>query len=146
MTWFQFYVKFSELLLWAQEGAAPVSATPAADAAPPAGAAPVPVGGEAPNPILQFAPILIIGFFFYFILLRPQQKEQKKRQEFLNNLKKNARVVTAGGLIGTVVDISSDGRIVTLRIDDTTRVKFLRSAIQGELDEKADSSGTAAGT
>jgi preprotein translocase subunit YajC len=41
-------------------------------------------------------------------------------------------------MIGTVVDISSDGRFVTLRIDDTTRVRFLRSAIQGELEDKPE--------
>lgn len=101
------------------------------------------MAADAPNPIAQFAPILIIGVFFYFILLRPQQKEQRRRQDFLNNLKKNAKVVTTGGLIGTVVDISSDGRQVTLRVDDTTRVRFLRSAIQGELDEKAETPAAA---
>lgn len=142
VSWFEFYVKFSELLFWIQDGAA---STPAAGAAPAAGSAPAAgaaeagrVAADAPNPIAQFAPILIIGVFFYFILLRPQQKEQRRRQDFLNNLKKNAKVVTTGGLIGTVVDISSDGRQVTLRVDDTTRIRFLRSAIHGELDEKAE--------
>lgn len=146
VSWFEFYVKFSELLFWIQDGAA---SPPAAGAAPAAGSAPAAgtaeagrVAADTPNPIAQFAPILIIGVFFYFILLRPQQKEQRRRQDFLNNLKKNARVVTTGGLIGTVVDISSDGRQVTLRVDDSTRIRFLRSAIHGELDEKADTPAT----
>ena len=151
MSWFQFYVSLSELLLWMQEGAAPATsgavptaaATPAA--APAAGGAAGPALAE-PNPIVQFAPILIIGFFFYFILLRPQQKEQSRRQDFLKSLKKNSRVVTTGGLIGTVVDLSSDERFVTLRVDDTTRVRFLRSAIQGELEEKTDSAGASGAT
>lgn len=142
MSWFEFYVKFSEVLFWIQDGAAAApaaGAAPSAESAPAAGAAEAGrVAADAPNPIAQFAPILIIGVFFYFILLRPQQKEQRRRQDFLSNLKKNAKVVTTGGLIGTVVDISSDGRQVTLRVDDTTRIRFLRSAIQGELDEKAD--------
>lgn len=154
MSWFQFYVSLSELLLWMQEGAVPATsgAVPAAAAAAPADAAAPAAGGAAgpalaePNPIVQFAPILIIGFFFYFILLRPQQKEQRRRQDFLKSLKKNSRVVTTGGLIGTVVDLSSDERFVTLRVDDTTRVRFLRSAIQGELDEKSETSGTAGAT
>lgn len=154
MSWFQFYVSLSELLLWMQEGTAPATsgAAPAAGAAPADAAAPAAGAAEAgralaePNPIVQFAPILIIGFFFYFILLRPQQKEQRRRQDFLKSLKKNSRVVTTGGLIGTVVDLSSDERFVTLRVDDTTRVRFLRSAIHGELEEKTDSSGTAGAT
>ncbi len=155
MSWFQFYVSFSELLLWIQDGTAPAAAgsAPAEGSAPAAGA--VPAAGvadagqavaEAPNPILQFAPILIIGFFFYFILLRPQQKEQRRRQDFLKSLKKNAKVVTTGGLIGTVVDFSSDERFVTLRVDDSTRIRFLRSAIHGELEDKPEGSGSAAGT
>lgn len=142
MSWFELYVKFSELLFWIQDGATSAPATgpaPAAGAAPASGAAEAGrVAADAPNPIAQFAPILIIGVFFYFILLRPQQKEQRRRQDFLNNLKKNSKVVTTGGLIGTVVDISSDGKQVTLRVDDTTRIRFLRSAIHGELDDKAE--------
>ena len=157
VSWFQFYVKFSELLSWVQDGAAPAAAeagssmeagpavVPATGATPAAGEAGKALA-EAPNPIVQFAPILIIGFFFYFILLRPQQKEQRRRQYFLSNLKKNAKVVTTGGLIGTVADISSDGRFVTLKVDDSTRMRFLRSAIQGELEDKPDTTGTAAGS
>lgn len=136
------------MLLWFQEAAAPAAGAAADGAAPangaPAGAADAGrAAAEAPaNPLIQFAPILIIGFFFYFILLRPQQKESRRRQDFLASLKKNAKVVTTGGLIGTVADISSDGRYVTLRVDDTTRVRFLRSAIHGELDENAESAAT----
>ena len=95
MSWFELYVKFSELLFWIQDGAA---SAPAAGPAPAAGAAPAGgaaeagrVAADAPNPIAQFAPILIIGVFFYFILLRPQQKEQRRRQDFLSNLKKNVK-------------------------------------------------------
>lgn len=149
MFWFQCFVKISELLLWIQDGAAPASG--AVDPAPgDAGAVEAIQEGakaapEAVSPIVQFAPILIIGFFFYFILLRPQQREQRRRQDFLSNLKKNCRVVTTSGMIGTVVDISSDGRFVTLRVDDTTRVRFLRSAIQGELEDKPETAAAASG-
>lgn len=149
----QLYVRISELLLMFQEAAVPASGTASAapSAADGAGAAageaaktaPGAAGQGEPSPFVQFAPILIIGFFFYFILLRPQQKEQKKRQEFLNNLKKNSKVVTTGGMIGTVVEVSSDGRFVTLKVDDSTRLKFLRSAIQQELDEKVEATGSA---
>ncbi len=88
---------------------------------------------------MQFLPILIIGFFFYIILLRPQQRENRRRQELLSALKKNDKVVTTGGLIGTIADISSDGKMVTLRVDDTTRIRFLRSAIHGPADDRAES-------
>ena len=149
MSWFQFYVSLSELLLWMQEGAVPATsgAVPAAAAAPAdaAGGAAGPALAE-PNPIVQFAPYLIFVLFFYFILFLPTQKERRRRQDFLKSLKKNSRVVTTGGLIGTVVDLSSDERFVTLRVDDTTRVRFLRSAIHGELEEKIDSAGASGAT
>lgn len=91
------------------------------------------------NPVIQFLPMILIGLFFYFILMRPQQKEARRRQELLAALKKNDKVVTAGGLIGTIVDISGDGSRVTLKVDDNTRIKFLRSSISGPYEEKAES-------
>lgn len=86
MSWFEFYVKFSESAVLDSGrccfypdcgcGACRRSNSKAAGAAE-AGR----VAADAPNPIAQFAPILIIGVFFYFILLRPQQKEQRRRQD-----------------------------------------------------------------
>lgn len=124
----------------AAEGAAGSEAkTAPADA--PAGA--VPAGGNGANaqdppPWMSFAPILFIGVLFYFMLLRPQAREQKRRQELLNGLKKNDKVVTTGGMIGTIADMSQDGRFVTLKFEDSTRIRFLRSAIHGPLDDKAE--------
>jgi preprotein translocase subunit YajC len=91
------------------------------------------------NPVIQFLPMILIGLFFYFILMRPQQKEARRRQELLSTLKKNDKVVTAGGIIGTIVDLSSDGSRVTLKVDDNTRMKFLRSSITGPFEEKGES-------
>lgn len=88
---------------------------------------------------MQMAPMLIMFVvLFYFIVMRPQQKEQRRRQELLEALKKNDKVLTIGGIIGTIVDFSSDGHRVTLRVDDGTRIKFTRSSIQGPYDEKAE--------
>ncbi len=162
MNWLIGYVRFCELLLLLQD-----TATPAVGAAPPAGessastaaaevVAPAAEGGkeavqnvanaakDAPAPWMQFLPFIAIGLFFYFILLRPQQAEQRRRKELLNQLKKNDKVVTTGGLIGTIADISADGSRVTLKVDDNTRIKFLRSAILEPLKDTPDSntSGT----
>lgn len=93
---------------------------------------------------MQFLPFIAIGLFFYFILLRPQQAEQRRRKELLTMLKKNDKVVTTGGMIGTIADISSDGTRVTLRVDDNTRIKFLRSAIQEPLKDTPESNGSSA--
>ena len=73
-------------------------------------------------------PIVALMFLWYFILIRPQKKEQAKRDDFLNTLKKNDKVITIGGIIGTVVNLSDEE--VTIRVDDNTRIKMLRSSIQ----------------
>lgn len=90
------------------------------------------------SPVIQFLPMILIGVFFYVILLRPQQKEARRRHQVLSQLKKNDKVVTTSGIIGTIADFSGDGTRVTLKVDDTTRIRFLRSSIQGLLDEKAE--------
>lgn len=84
------------------------------------------------NPFMEVAPMLV-GFvvLFYFIILRPQQREQKQRVEKLNSLKKNDKVVTAGGIVGSITAFSEDGTTVTLKVDDNTKIKFTRDSIRG---------------
>ncbi|MSR57109.1 MAG: preprotein translocase subunit YajC [Planctomycetaceae bacterium] len=77
--------------------------------------------------ILPFAAIAVI---FYFLLFRPQKREQAAREAMIKALKKNDKVVTIGGIIGTVANISSDGEEVTLKVDDNTRIRITRTSIQ----------------
>ena len=156
MNWFCVYVRMCELLLMLQDGAVPPTAVEGESPAAVAAASGTPVvegtteaGKNVANaakdvntPWMQFLPFIAIGLFFYFILLRPQQAEQRRRKELLSTLKKNDKVVTTGGMIGTIADISSDGTRVTLRVDDNTRIKFLRSAIQEPLKDTPESNGS----
>lgn len=93
-------------------------------------AAPAPGGGANPDWFSLVFPFLAIAVIFYFLVLRPQRREQSKRESMLAALKKNDRVATIGGILGTVANITSDGQEVTLKVDDNTRIKFLRSSIQ----------------
>jgi preprotein translocase subunit YajC len=83
--------------------------------------------GAALGPLMQFAPILIIMVIFYVLLILPAQRRQKKTQEMLNALKNGDKVVTNGGLFGTIVGIEGDA--IQLRIADQVKVKILRSAV-----------------
>jgi preprotein translocase subunit YajC len=78
------------------------------------------------NPIF-----LIIAMFavFYFILIRPQQKRQKEHRQLLENLKKGDKVITTGGIQGTIVGLSDT--VVTVEIADKVKVKVGRSYIAG---------------
>ncbi len=77
--------------------------------------------------LLIFAPILVL---WYLLVLMPQNKERSKRQDMLKSLKKNDPVVTIGGIIGTVVNVTEDGEEVTVRVDDNTRLKLRRDAVR----------------
>ena len=83
----------------------------------------------------------MVFMLYYFIVIRGNKREKAKREDALNSLKKNDRVVTIGGIIGTVASTSQDGREVTLKIDDNARIKMLRSAIQGPLAEPDQNEG-----
>jgi len=82
-------------------------------------------------------PFLVMLVLFFLIFLWPQRREQKKREQMLNAMKKNDRVVTIGGIIGSVANISADGKEITLKVDDNTRIKFLRTSISQVLGEEA---------
>ncbi len=66
-------------------------------------------------------PLLAI---FYLLILRPQMREQTRRQEMLAGVKKNDRVVAAGGVYGTVTNVHREADEVTIRVDETTNTKL----------------------
>ena len=78
---------------------------------------------------MAFAPLLIIMVIFYVLLILPAQRRQKKTQEMINALKNGDKVVTSGGLFGTIVGLEGDS--IQLRIADQVKVKVLRSAVTG---------------
>lgn len=84
---------------------------------------------------LQMLPFVLILFLLFPIVIWPQRKEQQKRDDLIKSLKKNDRVVTLGGIIGTVANISADGKEITLKVDDNTRIKFIRTGISHKLDD-----------
>lgn len=65
-----------------------------------------------------------IPFLFYFLIWRPQQQQEKKRKALIDALKKNEKIVTAGGIYGTVVSVDPAGDKLVLRIDDDKGVKM----------------------
>jgi preprotein translocase subunit YajC len=74
--------------------------------------------------------IIMFGLMFaifYFLLIRPQQKKQRQRAAMLNTLSKGDKVVTVGGLHGTIAEISDD--TVVLKVNDVTKLTFDRSSI-----------------
>ncbi len=75
------------------------------------------------NPMMQFLPLMVIMFaVMYVLIIRPQKQKEKKRQEMISNVRKQDKVVTAGGVHGVVVSVKEYEVIV--RIDDAKDVKI----------------------
>lgn len=87
-----------------------------------------------PTNYVQFVPLLLIFAAFYFFMLRPQQKRQKERTSMLGALKKGDKVITIGGLHGSVVDLNDN--TVTLKVSDNNRLVYQRSAINEIIKEE----------
>lgn len=90
--------------------------------------------GEGGNPFMMFIPIILIFVVFYFILIRPQQKKQKAHQSLLSQLKKGDKVVTNGGLYGTVSDAKD--HVVVLKIAENVKVEVVKSAVATVIEKK----------
>jgi preprotein translocase subunit YajC len=84
---------------------------------------------EGPNIFSLLMPIVMIGVLFYLLIVRPEKRKQSDVAKMQANLKKNDHVVTAGGILGVVVNASQGVNEVTLRVDDNTRIRVLRSSI-----------------
>ena len=89
-------------------------------AAPPAG----PLQGLA-----GFLPIIIVFVIFYFVLLAPMRKQQKKTKEMLASIKKGDRVLTTGGIYGTIAKVEEHR--IWVWITDAVKVEMARNAVTG---------------
>lgn len=87
-------------------------------------------GGSSPSMggyLVQYVPIAAIFLVFYFLVIAPASKQRRKTQEMLNSLKKGDRVVTSGGIYGTIQGVEAE--VVYLKIAENLKVKVARSAI-----------------
>jgi preprotein translocase subunit YajC len=87
--------------------------------------------GEQPNLLFQFMPFIVIFGVFYFLVFAPMRKKQRNHTQMLQELKAGDRVVTNGGIHGTVVGVTDD--VVQLRIADQIKIDISKSAVSGML-------------
>jgi len=92
-----------------------------------------PPTAPAPPPVLQFlqsfGPFILLLVVLWFFVIRSKQKQEKSRKQMLAELKKNDRVETIGGALGTIVEVR-DGEVL-VKVDETnnTKIRYRRSAI-----------------
>jgi preprotein translocase subunit YajC len=82
-----------------------------------------------PSGIALFLPLILIMVIFYFLMILPAQRRQKKVSEMLKALKTGDKVITNGGIYGTIVGLEDEA--VQLRVAEQVKIKVARSAIAG---------------
>jgi preprotein translocase subunit YajC len=94
-------------------------------------------GGGSASFLTSLIPFAAIIAIFYFLIIRPQNKKQKETQRMLEALKKGDKVVTIGGVHGTIQSVKD--KTVIVRVDETVKMEFSRSAVSSvERVEKAE--------
>ena len=96
------------------------------------------VAQAQPGGIALFLPLILIMVIFYFLMILPAQRRQKKVNEMLGALKNGDKVITNGGIYGTIVGLEGD--TVQLRIAEQVKMKVARNAIAGMQVEPAKES------
>lgn len=96
-------------------------------------------GGGAGSAMVQVAFLAAIFAIFYILLIRPQQKQRKERERMLSVIKRGDRVVTSGGLHGTIVGLNE--HTVMLKVGDQVKLEFDRSAIGRVVSRESEKEG-----
>lgn len=93
-------------------------------------------GGGSNSMITMILSFAFMFGVFYFVLIRPQKKKQQSRTQMLSTLKKGDKIVTIGGLHGTILEITNDTAV--LLVNDVTKLTFERSAISHAISTSAE--------
>lgn len=89
-------------------------------------------GGGGGDAFVTLLPLVLIFAVFYFLLIRPQQKKMKQHKAMVEAVRRGDKVVTAGGIIGTVTKVTSDTE-VQLEIADNVRVRVVKGTLSDVL-------------
>ncbi len=87
--------------------------------------------GQSGGGFVAFLPFVLIMAVIYFLMIRPQSKRQKEKRQMLENIKKGDRVITIGGIHGSVAGIKNNGKVVVLKVDKNMNITVNKSAVAG---------------
>ncbi|MEW5703279.1 MAG: preprotein translocase subunit YajC [Pseudomonadota bacterium] len=92
--------------------------------------------GATPSGLEMFLPLILIFVVFYFLLIRPQQKKAKRHREMVGALRRGDKIITAGGILGTIAKIVDENEVL-VEIADNVRVRVAKATI-GEVLSKPE--------
>ena len=88
--------------------------------------------------LAAFLPFILIMFVIYFLMIRPQTKRQKQKELMRESLQKGDKIITMGGIYGTVQGFKEKGRLIVLKVDNNTNLIMNRTAIAGLAEKVKD--------
>ena len=86
-------------------------------------------GGGGGNPLIGFLPLVLIILVMYFLMIRPQAKKQKAHKAMLEELQKGDRIITSGGIVGTVAGIKESEGLLIVKIADNVKVELSKGSV-----------------
>ncbi len=99
--------------------------------------------GGGDGGFMTLVPLVLIFVVFYFLLIRPQQKRAKQHRDMLTNIRRGDKVVTGGGIIGTVTKVVSDDELA-VEIAEGIKIRVQRALVSGVLSKTEPVPGTPA--
>lgn len=85
-------------------------------------------GQQGGNPIAQIVPLVLIIVVFYFFMIRPQMKKAKETKKYIESLKVGDKILTIGGIYGTIQKLNEDGTII-MAVEDGSKMKISKNAV-----------------
>ena len=85
--------------------------------------------GGAGNPLIQFAPFILIFVIMYFLIIRPQQKKMKEHREMISAIRRGDEVVTAGGILGKVSRVKEGEDEIEIEIAQGVKIRVVKSTL-----------------
>jgi len=95
-------------------------------------------GATQGNMLVQLIPFVVIFVIFYLLIILPARKKQKQHQNMINSLKGGERIITAGGIYGTVARVLDDRFVI--QVDGNTKVEITKGSISAVLETGSDKS------
>ena len=92
-----------------------------------------PSGGQAGNPFAMFLPLILIFLIMWLLIFRPQSRKQKQHQMMIANVQTGDRILTIGGIYGTVKAFKKDDKVVVLEVGKDCKIELLKSSIAQNL-------------
>ena len=94
--------------------------------------------GQSASPLVSLLPFVLIFAVFYFLVILPGRRQQKKKEAMIASLKKGDRIITSGGIHGTVAGV--EDQTILLKVAENAKIRISKSAVAGKVNPSAGGS------